>query len=71
MEKTLNVGGLPEERIQYLKDLIALWKKHGAGEKTPGAPKPIIKRKVDPSEFLVVKSRVIGGEVTRAMVYDE
>ena len=68
METALDVAGLPEERIQYLKDLIAIWK--GQGEDSDGL-QPITKRKVDPSEFIVKDSDVIGGEVTRAMAYDE
>ena len=36
-----------------------------------GGVQPIIKRKVVPSEFIVKDSDVVGGEVTRAMAYDE
>ena len=68
METTLDVAGLPEERIQYLKSLIATWK--GQSRDSDGL-QPIAKRKVDPSEFIVKDSDVIGGEVTRAMAYDE
>ena len=68
METTLDVAGLPEERIKYLKNLVAVWKTRG--ECSDGL-QPIIKRKVVPSEFIVKDSDVVGGEVTRAMAYDE
>ena len=68
METTLDVVGLPEERIQYLKNLVAVWKTRG--ECSDGL-QPIIKRKVVPSEFIVKDSDVVGGEVTQAMAYDE
>ena len=68
METTLDVAGLPEERIQYLKNLVAVWKTRG--ECSDGL-QPIIKRKVVPSEFIVKDSDVVGDEVTRAMAYDE
>ena len=67
-ETTLDVAGLPKEKIQYLKDLIALWSEQA--EDSEGI-QFITKRKVDPSEFIVKNSNVIGGEVTRAMAYDE
>ena len=70
METTLDVRGLPEDRIEYLKHLITLWKDQET--KAPSLTVPTtVKRNVHPSEFLVVKSHVIGDEVTRAMAYDE
>ena len=68
METTLDVAGLPEDRIQYLKNLVAIWK---ARSEHSDELQPIIKRKVAPSEFIVKDSDVVGGEVTRAMAYDE
>ena len=68
METILDVSGLPKERIQYLKNLVAVWK--ARGEYNDGL-QPIIKRKVAPSEFIVKDSDVVGGELTRAMAYDE
>ncbi len=68
METTLDVAGLPEDRIQYLKNLVAIWKARGENS---GGLQPIIKRKFAPSEFIVKDSDVVGGEVTRAMAYDE
>ena len=68
METTLDVAGLPEDRIQYLKNLVVIWKARGEHS---GGLQPIIKRKVAPSEFIVKDSDVVDGEVTRAMAYDE
>ena len=75
METTLDLQGLRKERVEYLKGLIELWKKQDQQLETkapsPDMPMPIVKRRVDPAEFLVVKSHVIGGEFTRAMAYDD
>lgn len=71
METTLNVEGLSEDRIEYLKNLIELWRKQEAGEQATDGPKPIIKRKVSPDEFIVKNSGVKGGQVTRAMAYED
>ena len=68
METTLDVAGLSEERIQYLKNLVAVWK---ARDKHSDGLQPIIKRKVASSEFIVKDSDVVGGDLTRAMAYDE
>ena len=68
METKLDVAGLPEERIQYLKNLVAVWK--ARGEHSDGL-QPIIKRKVAPSEFIVKDSDIVGGELARAVAYDE
>lgn len=65
---TLDVRGLPKEKVRYLQQLIERWRIEAP---IPDIPKPIAKRKVDPSEFPAVKSRVIGSEITRAMAYDE
>ena len=64
---TLDVRGLPEEKVQYLQELIERWKQQ---EQTTDAPTPIKKRKVDPSEFIVRHSN-IKGELTRAMAYED
>ena len=70
---TLDIKGLPKDKVHYLQQLIKQWRMEQEAAQAPpaNALKPILKRKVDPSEFLVVKSQVIGGEVTRAMAYDE
>ena len=65
---TLDVRGIPDEKVHYLQQLIERWKR----ESQPAdAPPKIVKRKVDPSEFIVKKSHIIGGELTRAMAYDD
>jgi len=71
METTLDIRGLPEERVEYLKSLIELWKKDETEEQDQKTPKSIVKRKVRPEEFIVKKSHIIGGNMTRAMVYED
>ena len=63
----VDVRGFPDEKVCELERLIERWKQ--AAQATDG-PQPIIKRNVDPAEFIVRDSDVIGGEVTRAMAYD-
>ena len=73
MGTMLDVQDLPDERVEYLKNLIELWRKQEGQEKKEQArsvPTPIIKRKVNPDEFIVKKSNIIGGRVTRAMAYE-
>ena len=64
METTIDVKGLPEGRIQYLKNLIALWQKQDAHSQQDEEDD------VKPSDFIVKHSNVKGGEVTRAMAYE-
>ena len=64
MEATLDVQGLPKERIDYLKNLIELWKKQDQSQ--PQGEDDDIK----PSDFIVKHSNVKGGKVTRAMAYE-
>lgn len=71
MEKTLDLEGLPEDRIQYLKNLIAIWRGPNQNAQATDAPKPIVKRRVSPDEFIVKNSNIIGGKVTRAMAYED
>ncbi len=66
METMLDVEGLPKERVAYLKDLIMLWKKQDQG-----TPQETDNDDVKPSDFIVRKSHVLGGEMTRAMAYEE
>ncbi len=54
METTLDVAGLPEDRIQYLKNLVAIWK--ARGENSSGL-QPIIKRKV--ARILAMNNRYV------------
>lgn len=74
MGTMLDIQDLPDDRVEYLKNLIALWRKQEGQEKkkqTRSIPTPIVKRKVSPDEFIVKKSHVIGGTMTRAMAYDD
>ena len=64
MEATLDVQGLPKERIDYLKNLIELWKKQDQSQ--PQGEDDDIK----PSDFIVKHSNVKGGKVTRSMAYE-
>ena len=64
----LDVRGLPEEKVQHLQQLIERWRQQKQAE---DALEPIKKRKVDPSEFIVKESHIIGGKMTRAMAYED
>ena len=70
MEGTLDVQGLPGDRIQYLKNLIALWKKQderGQQEKEEDKQST-----ADPDSDIVFAthpSKVIG-PLTRDEIYD-
>lgn len=82
---TLDVKGLPAEKINELQRIIDQWRKevlviqnreadledHLSPAKQKSDVQPLQKRKVDPSEFIVKKSHVIGGKVTRAMAYED
>jgi hypothetical protein len=64
MEATLNLQGLRQERIEYLKHLVEFWKKHDlSGQQTT-------EDEVKPADFIVKRSDVKGGRVTRAMAYE-
>jgi len=64
----VDVRGIPDEKIGELERLIERWRQEA---RITDEPVSIKRRKVDPSEFIVKESDVIGGEVTRAMAYDE
>ena len=64
----LDVTGLSEDKVKCLEKLIESWRQ---GSKPIPPVEPVRKRKVHPSEFLVKRSHVIGGKVTRAMAYEE
>lgn len=64
MERTLDVAGLAEDRVQYLKNLIALWKERDSALQEADT------EDVQPSDFAVRPSDVKGGRVTRAMAYE-
>ncbi|MEW6756081.1 MAG: hypothetical protein AB1505_34660 [Candidatus Latescibacterota bacterium] len=65
METTLDVRGLPVERVAYLKSLIQHWRRQAQ----PQAPLEG-EDDVRPTDFIIKSSRIIGGEMTRAMAYD-
>lgn len=69
---TLDVRGLPKDKVSHLQRLIEQWREEPVAKQmqTPPTPKPIIKRKVNPDEFIVKKSNIIGEKVTRAMAYE-
>ena len=60
MEKTLDVQGLTEERVRYLKSLIALWRKH-ADERSQRQRREIA--------FATHDSKPVG-PITRDEIYD-
>ena len=70
MERILDIGDLPDDRVEYLKNLIALWKKQdyqhqeAAGDAAQGSDldKDIV--------FATHKSHVIGG-ISRATAYED
>ena len=64
---TLNVQGVPEEKINYLRQLVELWKGQAKArpEKQQGDEDD-----VKPSDFIVRDSMIEGG-VTRAMAYED
>ena len=64
METTIDVKGLPEDRIEYLKNMVALWKKQARDSSREEAADPdndII--------FATHPSKVIGS-LTRDEIYD-
>lgn len=74
METMLDLQGLRKERVEYLKHLVELWKKQDQQLETkapsPDIPAPIVKRRVDPSEFIVCNSK-LKREWTRALAYED
>ncbi len=63
----LDVKGLPQEKVNYLQQLIERWK-----EQTKARPEEQREDEDDvkPSDFIVKHSNVKGGIVTRAMAYE-
>ena len=64
-----DITDLSDEKVTYLKSLIAQWKKREA-EEVLLSPHGV-KRTVDPNEFIVKPSHIIGGMLTRKMAYDD
>ena len=63
---TLDVRGLPDERVRQLQQLVDIWKRK---ERPDPGPVGTAKRKVDPSEFRSFKTRLTG-PLTRALAYE-
>ncbi len=63
---TLDVQGVPEEKINYLQQLVELWK--GQAKARPEEQRDV--DDVKPSDFIVKHSNVKGGIVTREMAYE-
>ena len=64
---TLDVRGVSEEKINYLQQLVELWK--GQGKARPEEQQGD-EDDVKPSDFIVKHSNVKGGIVTREMAYE-
>ena len=63
--ETIDVRGLPKEKVDYLQQLVRRWKQ----EQKPTAAQE--GDDVKPSDFTVQKSHIIGGKLTRAMAYED
>ena len=66
--KTIEVEGLPEEKVSYLEQLIRRWR---VEEQTQAEEQhESDEEDVKPSDFIVKKSHIIG-ELTRAAAYED
>ena len=63
---TIDVRGLPDDRVHELEQLIEKWKQGGWAGIKPAATK---RRKVDPSEFPSFRTKLTG-PLTRALAYE-
>ncbi len=63
--ETIDVRGLPKEKVDYLQQLVRKWKQEQ--EPAPAQDDGDVK----PSDFTVQKSHIIGGKLTRAMAYED
>ena len=63
--ETIDVRGLPKEKVDYLQQLVRQWK----WEQKPAPTQE--EDDVKPSDSTVVKSHIIGGKLTRAMAYED
>ncbi len=70
MGKTLDVEGLHEDRIQYLKDLVELWKEQD-NQVQKAADDQALGNDLDQDiDFATHKSHIIGG-ISRATAYED
>ena len=68
---TLDVQGLSKARVDYLKELIELWKKQ---DSRPQEEADLQVRGSDLDKDIVFathQSHIIGGKITRAMAYED
>jgi hypothetical protein len=69
METTIDVKGLPEDRIEYLKNVVELWKKQAQERLQDDG---VGRSSVEPDDDIVFathRSKVIG-PLTRNEIYD-
>ena len=64
---TVDVRGLPDEKVRHLEQLIEEWKQE---ERLEIKPVTVKKRKVDPSEFASYKTKLTG-PLTRELAYEQ
>ena len=72
--KTIEVEGLPEDKVSYLEQLIRQWRAEEqtqAEEEAHAEEQPESEEEdVKPSDFIVKQSHIIG-ELTRAAAYED
>ena len=70
MERILDVGDLPDDRIEYLENLVALWRKQDS-QQQKGAGDVAQENDLDKDiVFATHKSHIIGG-ISRATAYGD
>jgi hypothetical protein len=69
METTIDVKGLPEDRIQYLKNMVALWTKQAQSRTQEQEDEQHIADLDNGLVFATHPSKVIGS-LTRDEIYD-
>ena len=68
METVLDVRGLPDERVEYLKNLITIWRKQDQDRSEEKIEKNVDREDQD-IVFTTHPSKVIG-RLTRQEIYD-
>lgn len=69
METTIDVKGLPEDRIEYLKNVVELWKKQAQEHLQADDVERSLVEPDNDIEFATHPSKVIG-PLTRNEIYD-
>ena len=62
----IDVRGYPDEKIRELEQLVERWKQEA---QAVGQAKSMVKRRVEPAEFVPRKTR-LKGPLTRALAYE-